>query len=711
MTVHVVTGGTGFLGRHVLPLLLERADCDAVHVLVRESSVSRLEQLAAGWAGGDKLHALVGDLTTPGLGLGRRGPRVADHVIHLCAVYDMTATAEVSRAANVEGTRAVIALAAKLGATLHHVSSVAVAGQHVGPFTEDDFDLGQPLLSPYHRTKFEAEELVRQTCTGPWRVYRPAVVVGHSVTGEMDKVDGPYYFFGALRRLADLAPGLSAVPVAVPDLGATNIVPVDYVAQAMVHLIHRAEGDGQAFHLVHHRPQELSEVYGAFAAAAGAPRPVLTLPRQLLAPLGLLGQVVARVPGVETVRDLVLEQLGIPPEVIDHLTLTATFDSSRTRAALRGTDITSPELGSYARVLWRYWSTHLDPDRARRSDPAGALIGRVVVITGASSGIGRATALALAAEGAISVLLARRADELDEVVAEVQAAGGQSFAYPCDVTDPESVTAVVKAIISDHDHVDVLVNNAGRSIRRSITLSTERFHDFERTMAVNYFGAVRLVLELLPHMESRRHGHVVNVSSIGVQTHPPRFSAYVASKAALDAFSEVVASETWHDGITFTSVRMPLVRTPMIAPTSLYDAFPAATPDEAAALLLRAIKDRPKRIGTPLGTLGELMGTLAPKTKDAVLHQAYRVFPDSASARGETASGIAATASAVPASAAPASASTPSAGTPSAASSTASAVPASAAPASATPASATPGVKQVSRAAMAFMRLMPGVHW
>jgi len=190
---------------------------------------------------------------------------------------------------------------------------------------------------------------------------------------------------------------------------------------------------------------------------------------------------------------------------------------------------------------------------------------------------------------------------------------------------------------------------------------------------------VRLVLELLPHMERRKHGRIVNVSSIGVQTSVPRFSAYVASKAALDAFSDVVASETWHDGITFTSVRMPLVRTPMIAPTSLYDAFPAATPDEAAAMLVRAIKDRPKRINTPLGSLGEVMGTFAPKLKDAILHQAYQVFPDSAAARGQKKEPsdeaakpgqqpVAASASAV-------------------------------------------GTRQLSRTAMAFARLMPGVHW
>ncbi|WP_127783518.1 SDR family oxidoreductase [Rhodococcus sp. X156] len=672
MTTYVVTGGTGFLGRYAIPLLLTRPECDAVHVLVRESSVGRLENLAAGWAGGQKVHPVIGDLTQPGLGLAENTvPARAAHLLHLGAVYDMTAPAEASHAANVIGTTGVIELAGRLGARLHHVSSVAVAGDHPGTYTEDDFDLGQDLPSPYHATKFEAEKLVRQTATTPWRIYRPAIVVGNSVTGQMDKIDGPYYFFGALAKWASVP---SLLPIALPDLGSTNLVPVDYVVAALDHLMHREEGDGQAFHLVNRRPQPLREVYGALASAAGAPMAVATLPREVLAPLSLLG----RLPGATVARDLVLNQLEIPPEVIDHTTFSADFASHKTRKALRGTGIAAPDLTTYAAALWSYWADNLDPQRARRDDPAGKLVDRVVVVTGASSGIGKALAMALARENAISLLLARRAEELDEVVEEVRAIGGRAHAYPCDITDPESVSQVVKHIIDEHDHVDVLVNNAGRSIRRSASASVERMHDYERTMAVNYFGAVRLVLAVLPHMERRRHGHVVNVSSIGVQALPPRFSAYVASKAALDAFSDVVASETWHDGITFTSVRMPLVRTPMIAPTSLYDAFPAATPDDAAQLLLRAIKDRPKRINTPLGTLGEVAGTLAPKLKDAILHQAYQVFPDSAAARGDKPT--------------PDPAATP-------------------AQQQAAASGNAMGTKQLSRVAMAFARLMPGVHW
>jgi NAD(P)-dependent dehydrogenase (short-subunit alcohol dehydrogenase family) len=181
----------------------------------------------------------------------------------------------------------------------------------------------------------------------------------------------------------------------------------------------------------------------------------------------------------------------------------------------------------------------------------------------------------------------------------------------------------------------MLINNAGRSIRRSVAVSADRMHDFQRTMALNYFGAIHLIVGLLEHMRSRGGGHVVNVSSIGVQTNPPRFAAYVASKAALDAFTRVLSSEVVGDGVTFTTIHMPLVRTPMIAPTKMYDAFPAISPEQAADMICEALRTRPKQINTRLGTLGEVAYALAPKLVDQVLHMSYNLFPESAAARGE----------------------------------------------------------------------------
>jgi NAD(P)-dependent dehydrogenase (short-subunit alcohol dehydrogenase family) len=640
---YLVTGATGFLGRHVLARLLARPDTE-IHCLVR--SPERLAARTADLIGRKRLHAIRGDLTVDGLGLGDQDYAAiarVDHVVHLGAVYDMTASDEANRAANVDGTRRVIELAERIGAgRLHHVSSVAVSGDHPGRFTESDFDTGQGFHSPYHETKFAAEALVRD-CQVPWRVYRPAIVVGDSRTGEIDKVDGPYYLLPSIEvvaRTTGAAGRFMTFPV--PDLGATTIVPVDYVADAMDVLMHAEGLDRRAFHLTSPRPIPLVEVFNALAGAAGAPRVMKVVPDVLAAPLrglaDMVGGLLAQVPEVLQVRDAVLTELGIPPEVLPHMGFQTVFDDSVTRAALAGSGVTCPEFADYADVLYAYWRENLDANRARRTGPGGPLDGRTVMITGASSGIGRETALRVAAEGGIPLLVARRVDELEKVRAEIEEAGGQASVYSCDITDRDSVDSLVGAVIGDHGWVDMLVNNAGRSIRRSVRLSYDRFHDYERTMAINYFGAVRLTMALLPHMSRRKFGHIVNISSIGVQTNPPRFSAYLGSKAALDAFARVVASETYGDGITFTTIHMPLVRTPMIAPTNIYDAFPTRSPEEAAEMVMDALKNRPKHIGTALGTAGSLAYTLAPRATDAVLHVAFRMFPDSAAARGDSSS-------------------------------------------------------------------------
>ena len=620
MVSYIVTGGTGFLGRRVVQDLLT-SDPDAViHILVREASAAKLAELTASWRATDRVFPLIGDLTAETLGL-QDVPPQAEHVIHLGAVYDMTADEETAYAANVTGTRAVIELATELGAVLHHVSSVAVAGDHRGQFFEDDFDLGQNLESPYHRTKFAAEKLVREARGLRWRIYRPAIIAGDSTTGEMDKIDGPYYFFAAIARLAALP---SELPMMLPDLGCTNIVPVDYVAAAMVRLIRRPGLNRRTFHLVNPEPQPFAEVYAALARAAGAPAGRGTLPGSQGA-LQLLG----RIPGVPQARDYLLRQLGIPAEVAPHVTFASEFVSDFTRAQLRG--LTPPAFDEYAGTLWEFWRGRLDPDRARRTE-GDPLRGRIVLITGASSGIGLATAHAVARRGATVLMVARGTDELDAAAAEVRAKSGAAQAYSCDITDEKAVQLLVKQVLADHHHIDYVVNNAGRSIRRSVLNSTDRMHDFERTMAVNYFGAVRLILAVLPAMRERRFGHFVNISSIAVQTKLPRFAAYVASKSALDTFSEIAAVENADAGIGFTSVRMPLVRTPMIAPTDLYRSIPVHTPDQAAAIVVRALIERPARIDTPIGTFAQVVDIVMPSVKKAILHRGFRMFGESAAA-------------------------------------------------------------------------------
>ncbi|MEA2357925.1 MAG: hypothetical protein QOI62_1185 [Solirubrobacteraceae bacterium] len=635
---YFVTGATGFIGRHLVQELLSNREGE-VFVLVREGSRERLAELIERWDGGERVTPVVGDLTGERLGVDpawideHRG--TIEHVFHLAAAYDMTADAEVNERTNVLGTRNAVALANALEAGhLHHTSSVAVTGEFKGLFREDMFDEGQKLPTAYHRTKFESERIVREESTVPWRVYRPAIVIGHSRTGEMDKIDGPYYFFKAIQKARAALP--QWFPLVGPELGYTNLVPVDYVAAAMDHIAHRPDLDGQAFHLCAPKSQRSGEVLNTFAHAAHAPHLAVRIDKRLTdaLPKGVLS-LLMQLPALKDVRRTLLGDLGIPEEVVGHVGFSAQFDTRDTERALKGTGIEVPPLESYADRIWDHWERTLDPDLYKDRSFEAAINGRTVVITGASSGIGRAAAMKIARAGGVPILVARSMDKLQETKAEIEAAGGTAYAYSADLSDLSSIDVLVKAILDEHVRIDMLVNNAGRSIRRSIALSQDRFHDFERTMALNYFGAIRLTMGLLPHMRERGSGHVVNVSSIGAQTNPPRFSAYVASKAALDAWTRVASSELVGDGITFTTIHMPLVRTPMIAPTKIYDSFPTITPDEAGDLVCEALRARPKQINTRLGTFGEVAYALAPKAVDQILHMAYKLFPDSAAARGE----------------------------------------------------------------------------
>jgi NAD(P)-dependent dehydrogenase (short-subunit alcohol dehydrogenase family) len=639
---YFVTGATGFIGRNLVEQLLEREG--TIYVLVREGSRGRLEELKNRWGAPEgRIVPVIGDLSQEKLGCGDQIEELRgkiDHFFHLAAIYDMTADAESQRVANVEGTREAVKLAEELDAKrFHMVSSIAAAGLYKGTFTEDMFEEAEKVENhPYFQTKHESEAVVREESKVPWRVYRPGIVVGHSETGEMDKIDGPYYFFKLLQRARN------ALPQWFPGVGIEgrkiNIVPVDYVARAMDHIAHIDGFDGQAFHLTDPKPLSAGQVINVFAKAAHAPEATMRIdskmfdfiPKQVRNGLTML-------PPVKRITDQVLADLGIPRSVLVYINYPTDFDSTKTQTALEGTGIAVPPLPSYAVRLWDYWERNLDPDLFKDRSLSGAIGGQTVLITGASSGIGRATAIKAGEAGATVLLVARTPEKLEETRVEIEEAGGTAYIHQADLSDIEDVERMADEVLEQHGRVDVLVNNAGRSIRRSVELSYDRFHDFERTMQLNYFGALRLILSLLPSMrkrsEGRKGGHIINISSIGVQTNTPRFSAYVASKAALDAWSRCVASEVVDDGVHITTIHMPLVRTPMIAPTKMYDAFPTITPDEAAEMITRAMITKPKKVATRLGNFGELLYNLAPKASDAILNTAYKLFPDSSAAKGK----------------------------------------------------------------------------
>ena len=279
--------------------------------------------------------------------------------------------------------------------------------------------------------------------------------------------------------------------------------------------------------------------------------------------------------------------------------------------------------GEVARSVGRVARATAAPLLPRRSLEA-AVGGRTVLVTGSSYGIGRATAAQVAGAGATTLVVARDAERLGDLVAEIGDAGGVAHAYAADLSDMDAVAGLAARIAADGHEVDVLVNNAARSIRRSIADTYDRLHDFERTMRLNYFGAVHLTMALLPGMRERRRGHVVNVSTMGTQTSTPRFAAYLASKAALEAFTRVAAAECLGDDVRFSVVHMPLVRTPMIEPTAAYEGLPALSPEEAGGLIGEALRTRAEYVGPRIGTAGEVLTALFPAGANEMLHALYR---------------------------------------------------------------------------------------
>ena len=629
---YFVTGATGFIGKRLVKKLLSKKE-NTVYFLVRKQSLDKVAALLKYWdVSKTRAIAIGGDLRDPLLGVAsddvKRLTKNIQHFFHFAAVYDLTADAEDQIAVNVDGTRHTVAFANAIEAQcFHHVSSIAAAGLYEGIFREDMFDEAENLDHPYFSTKHKAEKIVRNESTIPFRVYRPGMVIGDSKTGEADKVDGPYYFFKLIQRVRQLLPPW--MPMIGLEGGRLNIVPVDYVVNAMDYLAHLPKLDGQCFHLTDPEPMRVGDVLNTFARAAHAPGMSLRINAALLdfIPESIKKGMISLTP-VRRIKNVILRDLDLPDDIMRFVNYPTRFDNRNATAALNGSGISCPPLESYADKIWDYWERHLDPALLIDRSLHGQVEGKVVLVTGGSSGIGLAAAHKLAEAGAITIICGRSEDKLLAAKKDINARGFDVISYVVNLADMEDCDRFKKQLLADQGGVDILINNAGRSIRRGIESSYDRFHDFERLMQLNYFGALRLTIGLLPKMIEKKQGQIINISSIGVLTNAPRFSGYVASKAALDAWSRCAASEFSDVGIKFTTINMPLVRTPMIAPTKIYKNVPTLAPEDAADLIVQAIVYKPVRISTRLGVLGEVVHALVPRVAQVIMNTSFRMFPD-----------------------------------------------------------------------------------
>ncbi|MBA3058043.1 MAG: SDR family oxidoreductase [Gammaproteobacteria bacterium] len=635
---YFVTGATGFIGKRLVKKLLERKG-SVVHFLIRQESEGKVAGLRKFWGvSAARVVPVFGDLTAKKLGVSAEAIKLLkgkiDHFYHLAAVYDLGADEASQVAVNIDGTRNTVELAGAIQAAhFHLVSSIAAAGLYEGVFREDMFEEAENYDHPYFRTKHESEKIVREECKLPWSVYRPAMVVGDSNTGEMDKIDGPYYFFKLIQRMRQVLPPW--MPSVGLEGGRVNIVPVDFVVDALDSISHQKGIAKKCYHLVDPVGYRVGDVLDIFSRAAHAPKMNLFINAALLGfiPRSVTKGLMALAP-VRRVRQAILKDLGLPEDMLTFVNYPTRFDCRETLAALKGSGVECPNLKEYAWRLWDYWERHLDPALHIDHTLRGTVAGKVVLITGGSSGIGLATAHKFAEAGAVTVICGRDLDKLEEACKEAKAKGYSFVSYAVDIADMTDCDRFIKQLIEDHGGVDFLINNAGRSIRRAIESSYDRFHDFERTMQLNYFGCLRVTMGLLPSMVAKHHGHVVNISSIGVLTNAPRFSAYVASKAALEAWARCASSEFADQGVTFTTINMPLVRTPMIAPTGLYNNVPTLAPEEAADMIAEACIFKPVRVATRLGITGQILHAVLPRVAQIAMNTSFRMFPDSGAAKG-----------------------------------------------------------------------------
>ena len=634
---YFVTGGTGFIGRFLVSRLLQRENAVG-YLLCRKSSHSKFHDLMDELGATEQqLVPIFGDISQPALvaetDLAKLKGTI-DHVFHLAAIYDMNMNEAEGEAINNQGTRNVVNFVNQLGGKvkLHHMSSIAVAGtEWEGVFKESMFDEGQTFNHPYYSSKFTSEKIVRDESQVPYRIYRPGMVVGDSQTGIMDKIDGPYYFFKMIQRIRN------HVPKWLPLLGITGgqmpVCPVDYVADATDYIAHKEGLDGRAFCLVQNPAPSVGDFMQIMLTAAHGPDfaknfdlPDIKVPNKAKELFNKFA--------VSDLATTISNTLGAPISTLTYAFNKFEFDDKNTRQALKDSGISCPRLEDYADKLWDYWEWNLDSSAFMSGKELNVVKGKIALITGASSGIGLTVAKKLGKAGAHVLLVARGVEKLEQTAEMIRKVGGTATIYPCDLADLKAIDEMADQILADHGHVDILVNNAGRSIRRAVIESLDRFHDFERTMQLNYFGAVRLILRLLPSMKTNKSGQIINISSIGCLANSPRFSAYVASKSALDAFTRCLSAEVKQYNINTTTIYMPLVRTPMIAPTKMYDYVPTYTPDQAANLVIKAIVSKPKRIKTPLGQTAEISYALWPKVNDAILNLGFKLFPSSSAAKG-----------------------------------------------------------------------------
>lgn len=643
MTRCLITGATGFLGRYLVEALLKKGY--ELTLLVRDPDRFSASKRMKRWSEIgilDSIKLIKYNLISANLDL----PDDVclggyDHVFHLAAVYDLASSKSEMLEANVEGTSRLLSRLKCNGfkGAFHFISSIAVAGDYEGVFDESMFDVGQKHRHAYHLSKFLSEQRVREFVSSAGfsiRIYRPSAVIGHSKTGQIDKLDGPYYLFEVFSRIKQWLP--SALPMALPKTSAKlDLVPVDFVIDGLLALselpVNDAANDLLCFHLTDPTSPSLTGLLKAVLEEADGVKPGLLIPIDFLSSLGLGKQIgfLSNLQALQVVKKESLRALGVPDTAFEALMPNLIFESAKTLEQLKELGVNAPQFRDYIRPIWAYYTANLDPIRNRERLAIKAFKNKRVIITGGSSGIGYESARLAYSYGAYVILVARDEAKLKACEAEIKSDFGNSGTIEtitCDISELEACDAFVKEILARYGTIDILFSNAGRSIRRSIAQSEGRFHDLERTMQLNYFGAARLILGILPSMVKAGAGQIVHSSSMGTLSATPRFGPYMASKIALDTLMDSMAAEFANQNVIFSSIKFPLVQTPMVAPTAEFKQSKLTSPKQAANMFVDTIIDR-SRIKVPFtGKLLSFASFVSPNFITQLYNYGFKVWPD-----------------------------------------------------------------------------------
>ena len=639
----LLTGATGFVGKHLVEALLNAGH--DLTLLVRNPESQQIYDWLNSWnteQNPQRITVQKFDLEQADFALksGLEWLNI-DHVYHLAAIYNLDADPAQVLATNVQGTRHLLEKLhqAEFTGAFHFVSSIAVAGDFNGSFDEMMFDEGQQHSHVYHQSKFQSEALVREfreQASFKVMIYRPSAIVGHSKTGYIDKIDGPYYLFTLISLLKRWVPGKVPLPVFQTQV-ALDMVPVDYVVAALLNISqHQSKtlsAEQFCFHLTNPDSPSLSDLFQMLLKLADGPAIGLTIPIDGITKFAGIPQLklALQLKAIRMLKKELFSLIGIPESVTNALMPKVTFSADRTRALLAGTDIQLPPVETYLEHLWDYYAKHLDPYKNRIFYAKKTFKGKRIIITGGSSGIGFEAAKIAYGLGAHVLLVARNTDKLKICESELKhltTEGGQVSSFSCDLSEADACDQLIRFVQDTFGGVDILFSNAGRSIRRSVAKSEGRFHDLERTMQLNYFGAARLILGLIPCMKRQGGGHIIHSSSMGTLSATPRFGPYMASKIALDTLMDSMAAEFANHNIHFSSIKFPLVKTPMVAPTAAFKKAKLTSPEQAAKMFMDTVIDKNRHKMTATGSLLGFVAWVSPNFMTQLYNYGFQIWPD-----------------------------------------------------------------------------------